>query len=231
MGEELISTAKAIHNLEPAAEAFMEATGLLGPPREFAAWATDLIRYRRAPHQAKLLMRAAEKIRASGLPAAAVEDKLLRAILEDGPLDDDKAMQERWANLLANAGTTKLERVKAAYPRILSELEPEEADILDRLVENIMDPETALTATLSIHEWLTRDFGLDNVDNIVRLGLMRYVAHSPSLSDDPHTIQGVRFTDLGWEFVQACRRPQADRKPSDSWRWRDSSGLFHAEEG
>jgi hypothetical protein len=102
VSDELVPVVKAIEELEPAVEAFAEATGLLGPVRELTAWATDLIRYRRAPHQAKLLIRAAEKIKASGLPSSAVSDRLLRAVLEDGAMEDDEAMQERWANLLAN---------------------------------------------------------------------------------------------------------------------------------
>lgn len=115
---DLLPPAKAIEELEPAVQAFAEATGAFGPVREFTAWATDLIRYRRAPHQAKLLMRAAEKIKASGLPPSAVEDKLLRAVLEDGAVEDDEGMQERWANLLANASTNRA-RVRAAFPAML----------------------------------------------------------------------------------------------------------------
>jgi hypothetical protein len=65
MGDELVPAARAIEELEPAVRAFAQATGVLGPVREFAVWATDLIRDRRAPYQARLLMRAAEKIRAS----------------------------------------------------------------------------------------------------------------------------------------------------------------------
>ena len=62
-------------------EAFAEATGLLARIREFTGWVADFVRYHRAPHQARLLMRAAEKIKDCGLPALAVEDKLLQKIL------------------------------------------------------------------------------------------------------------------------------------------------------
>lgn len=134
MSDELVPVAQAIQEVEPAVQAFAEATGVLGPVQELAAWATDLIHYRRAPYQARLLMGAAEKIRESGLPPSAVPDKLLRAVLEDGPMEDDEDMQDRWANLLANAGIG-LASVRAAFPKILSELEPSEATALDILVD------------------------------------------------------------------------------------------------
>lgn len=107
MSEDLVQAAKAAAELEPAVEAFAEATGSLEPVREATGWITDLIRYRRLPHQAKLLMKAAEKVKATGLPPSAVSDKFLRAVLEDGPIEDDEDMQERWANLLANAATSR----------------------------------------------------------------------------------------------------------------------------
>ena len=55
-------------------------------------------------------MRAAEKIRATGLPTNAVEDRLLRAVLEEGGFVDDETMRERWAQLLANAATGRVQR-------------------------------------------------------------------------------------------------------------------------
>jgi Abortive infection alpha len=50
-------------------------------------------------------------------------------------MEDDEDMQERWANLLANAATTHDGLIKIAYPEILSELEPNEAATLDRLCD------------------------------------------------------------------------------------------------
>lgn len=50
MSDELLPAVKAAQELEPAVQAFAEATGLVGPVRELAMWATGLIRYRRTPH-------------------------------------------------------------------------------------------------------------------------------------------------------------------------------------
>lgn len=76
-------------------------------------------------------MKAAEKIRETGLPSHAVSDKTLRAILEEGPLEDDESMQNRWENLLANAFVGQEGIVRIAFPKILSELEPGEAALLN----------------------------------------------------------------------------------------------------
>ena len=213
VSEDLVQAAKAAAELEPAVEAFAEATGVLEPVREMAAWVTDLIRYRRLPHQAKLLMDAAEKIKASGLPPNAVEDKFLRAVLEDGPMEDDENMQERWSNLLANAATSRNGRLRIAFPKILSELEPEEAALLDRLSQKIS------AKSFRDKKFSAAESGsgkqLPELDNLNRLGLIHYVRVMPStlgsVSDENATIAGFRFTALGWDFVQACREPpQAD---------------------
>lgn len=94
VSEELVQAAKAAAELEPAVEAFAEATGSLEPVREATGWLSDLIRYKRLPHQAKLLMKAAEKVKETGLPTHAVSDKLLRSVLEDGPLEHSDCLPE-----------------------------------------------------------------------------------------------------------------------------------------
>jgi hypothetical protein len=99
------------------------------------------------PHQAKLLQTAAAKIKDSGLPPHAVSDKALRATLEDGSLDEDVLMQERWSNLLTHAATAKDGRFRIAHPKILAELESKEAQLLDHLFEKSPDPVTASGVT------------------------------------------------------------------------------------
>jgi hypothetical protein len=214
---DFLPAAKAIEELEPAVQAFAEATGALGPVREFAAWATDLIRYRRAPYQAKLLMSAAEKIKATGLPPSAVEDKLLRAALESGPLEDDEGMQDRWTNLLANAGTNSV-KVRAAFPAILGELEPVEAQLLDQMADRTDDSQFNAQFPEPMPSWVPSG----GRDNLVRLRLLREIHQQTEsnrfsfLHPGPPTIDGYAFTALGWEFVQACRSPEAESRAKRS---------------
>jgi Abortive infection alpha len=207
VSDELVQAAKAAAELEPAVEAFAEATGALEPVRESTGWLGDVIRYRREVHLAKVLMKAAEKVKASGLPAHAVRDKLLRAVVEDGSMEDDEGMQERWATLLANAATDDEDRVKTAFPQILSELEPSEAALLDELFDLLPDP----NAKVITSEDIETEEGLAALDNLNRLGLVRYVRSMPttlgSISDRDAEIEGYKFTQLGWDFVKACNPP------------------------
>jgi hypothetical protein len=203
--------AKAAAEIEPAIEAFAEATGALEPPREVSGWIAAMIRYRRVPHEAKLLMRAAEKIKASGLPAHAVPDKTLRAILEGGPLEDDQSMQERWANLLSNAATAEADApLKIAYPKILAELEPDEAQLLDRMLDKIPNEETVPTVTFGFERALEL-VDMAGLYNLERLGLLRWDlstgANWAEVAEAKVNTDGVQLTQLGWKFVAACRAP------------------------
>jgi hypothetical protein len=212
MDHDLVPALKAAEELEPAVEAFADATGLLAPVREIALWATDLIRYRRAPHQARLLMSAAEKVKQSGLPPTAVADKLLRAALEDGAMEDDPDMQDRWSNLLANAATDDSASVRASFARMLSDLEPREAATLEWMdATGKQNERHARSIFFSIGQCReTTGIGLGGIDNLIRLGLARFAVnpHWDRLGQIWQTEGEIEITSLGVELVEACRPPQ-----------------------
>jgi hypothetical protein len=227
VNENLDLAARAVQEVLPAVEDFAEATGLTGPVRELAGWLTDLIRYRRAPHQAKLLIDAAAKIRASGLPSCAVSDKFLRAVLESGSLEDDLSMQTRWASLLANACTDPNTAQRVAFAEVLRQLEPIEAQMLDRLVEAWAPfgdaarvGESSAYYTLEhASSQVQNEIGIsdDGLDNLERLGLIRFAAkNSPTIKDMEELSALLRAlvvpTAFGIGFVRACRIP--DQKPN-----------------
>lgn len=212
MSEDLVQTAKTAAELESAVEALGEATGALEPVREITGWLADIVRYRRVAYQAKLMMKAAEKIEATGLPVSAVPDKLLRTILEEGPMEDDEDMQERWANLLANAAIDEPGRVRAAFPQILHELEPEEAALLDEFASR-SSPSNYREKRHSTEQPGTGGARQPALDNLARLGLLflkRKINAMMGGSDQTTDITGAYLTDLGWAFVQACHEPAAD---------------------
>jgi hypothetical protein len=206
MGEDLELAAKASAE---TITALAEASGALGPSQEVWGALTSGIHYRFYPRVIKQAMAAAEKIRESGLPTRAyseVSDRLLRAILEGGAMEGDEAMQERWANLLANALTEGAAEVHPAFPAILAEIEPSEAALLDRWASMLSS--TSYSASKLSH--LDDTVGPGGSDNLVRLRLLDYSSGLPmTISDglvlNTSTIAGSRFTWLGWAFVQACR--------------------------
>lgn len=207
VSDELVQGAKAAAELEPAIEAFAEATGALDPVREATGWLADRIRYRREAHLADVLMKAAEKVKASGLPAHAVRDKVLRAVVEDGSMEDDEGMQERWATLLANAATDQEDKIKLVYPKILAELEPKEALLLERLWEKTPNPTEEPFETVG-YETTNDLVDVPELYNMDRLGVLRWVrsmtTYPGSISDAEATLEGVQLTELGWAFVAAC---------------------------
>ena len=208
VNDELVQTAKAAAELEPAVEAFAEATGALEPVREATGWLGDTIRYRREAHLAKVLMKAAGKVKASGLPGHAVRDKLLRAVVEEGSMEDDEGMQERWATLLANAATDKENKIKLAYPKILAELEPKEALLLERLCDKTPNPAEEPFETVGYGT--TNDLvDIPELYNLDRLGVVRLVRSMNSTLGgiSEGGLAGVQLTELGWEFVKACSSP------------------------
>jgi len=84
MSDEIQSLVAVSRELGPAASEFAAAVGRTGPVSEFLESLTEVVRYRwRLPRLARLLTDSAEQIRASGLPPAAIPDRLLRDVLEE----------------------------------------------------------------------------------------------------------------------------------------------------
>jgi hypothetical protein len=202
MGDEIELAAKAIGE---SVGALAEQSGALGPVRELCDWITSSIHYSRQPALARRMMRAADKVRATGIPPHAVTDKQLRAILEGASLEDEPSMQVRWENLLAHALTDEGVGIPPSFPTILAELEPAEAQMLDGFATRSwqapfmvghIPPEEA--------RWW---------DNLFRLGLLEKLPPDSvfgGLSSSPlPPVQRVVVTQRGYEFVMACREPAA----------------------
>jgi hypothetical protein len=152
------------------------------------------------------MMRAAEKVRATGIPPHAVADKQLRAILEGAAVEDEPSMQERWENLLAHAVTDADGAIPPSFPAILAELDPLEAAMLDGFVNEWgRSPFTVgFLPEPEVRRW----------DNLLRLRLIEKIEPDSvfgGLSSLPPMppIDQVKVSQLGYELVMACREPVA----------------------
>jgi hypothetical protein len=194
--------------------ALAETSGVLGPVRELADWVTSFIHYRRQPALARQVSRAAEKIKGSGLPPAAISDKLLRELLEGGSDEDDETLQERWANLLANAMTEDSAPVRVAFTTILADLEPGEARLLDWMADKADAAKVDDLLDQPMPSWVPPG----GRDNLVRLMLLRRVEEQVDTKTlvlhGPPRVAGYTFTELGWEFLRACPDPQTREQVS-----------------
>jgi hypothetical protein len=196
--DELALALRAAHDVEPAARYFAKAFGDSRLRDLLVDVFDSSFRYRWAPYKARLLMRAAEKVRESGLPPQAMDDRLLFTVLEHGGFEEDADMQERWASLLANSviGTA----VPPALPEILRQLEPVEARFLDRLFD--ADELCVLGDIPGYRELQPR-----HLENLQRLGLLKHDGTflPYGLRDRPHRELSIDMTQLGASLVIACR--------------------------
>lgn len=209
MGEDIDLTRASAETVA----ALTEASGALEPSRHFWGALARRVDYFFWPRTVRQAKRAAELIEAFGLPRLAYDeirrrDGLLGAILEGGAMEGDENMQERWAALLANALTSDSAEVRTAFPRILSELEPNEARLLDRLAANKGDSRIP-------HRWAIAELGVTEPDleNVERLELIRYeLMHAPTYGDMTDLSQasreGFKLTPFGSVFVKACQVPR-----------------------
>lgn len=184
-----------------------KSSGVLGPPRELLEAITAGIHYRNLPRVMKQAQLAAERIKASRLPPRAydeIPDALIRAILVGGSEESDESMQERWANLLANALVDSPVDMRVAFPGMLAELEPGDARLLDE-AEKYYAEGNGMKGPFCIRE-------LESVlafENLERLNLMQRSSTQPDEgAKSPYKREmGVRVTELGRAFAQACREP------------------------
>jgi hypothetical protein len=209
---------------EGGVRAFLET--IAGPLVESSAWATDLIRRQRVKVQIRTLTLARQMLETAGLAPGAVPAKQLVPLLELASLEEpeDEEMQARWAALLANAAADgETPDVWPSFPRILSELSPVEAQLLDGLAAQ-EDGAQILEAFLEVAGLPLTDgrpeqypYGV-YVDNLERLQVIRVLrpdralqALARKVSDRPTMMNNwtyVHLTALGRAFVAACSPPR-----------------------
>ena len=144
MSEEVKLISKSAGEVAGAVtEALIKQSSAAEPVRARIEALTARIHYRYYPRTVSQALKAARRIEEAGLPRQAIDavpDPLLRAILEGGALAEEESMHDRWANLLANALTDAPTPVILAFGRILAELEPREAMLLDKLYDGSFSP-------------------------------------------------------------------------------------------
>lgn len=177
---------------------------------------SDQVAWWRFKNQVNISKKAQGKITASGLKKQQVPLKVLAHIFQSSSFEEDVDMQEKWANLLANAATGKID-VSPNYPAILNELSPIEVKILDNVFNEAskeLDYQKRKTMQFSSIK-LQEKFGLNEakmdliIENVYRLNLFQSPAGQGFLQGDSYvalrTTKIFEFTTLGYEFVRACR--------------------------
>ena len=138
--------------IKPIGDLFQKLFG--GAFEEIGGIMQDSFKVRRFKRQLRLLNRVEEIIREAGYEPQRLADKVAVPLLNAAAVEDDEAMQEKWANLLANAANpNRSPQVSAQFPNILARLSVAEVKILDfwhDLTMNKIESESARNSSVWI---------------------------------------------------------------------------------
>ena len=185
---------------------------LCGPAvEEIGLLLQDRVRVYRLKNQLRMLGKVQAMLK-DGDEIHAVPLRTLLPLLEGASLEDNDELSNKWAGLLASAASSgDMSLTHPGFPRILSEMSPQEALILDKLYK--IDTET---------EWqpfrneLVKEFGTsqDSIDqaygNLFRLGLC-LITNKPStlLKNQKSFAQQstIQLSSFGRFFLSAAYGP------------------------
>ena len=176
---------------------------------------SDQVKLWRWTNQINIIKKAQRKIEESGLEKKQIPLKVLVPIIENSSLEQDENMQEKWANMLANAATGNVE-ISPNYAAILNELSPIEVSILEKIYSEVNKEAdyakrrefqfdaSKLQSMLSIS---AEKMDLI-IENLFRLNVLQSPAGKGAmLGNFPFALRTTKvfeFTTLGYEFVKAC---------------------------
>lgn len=203
----------------------------IGGPLEQAMgiW-EDKLKYRRWENQIALAEKAKSLLVERGLngPTRLLSLDIAIPLLEEASLADVKFLRDRWAMLMANAADADAPPLRRAYISILSEITSQEAVMLDKLFDADAQfvPNTeervATIATSGLpytaapgHDKPSSPLGKDievGLVNLARLGLIDSAAAWGGIS----SMHWVYMTELGRQFVGACRLPVKEWFPGEA---------------
>lgn len=202
----------------------------LGPPiKEVGEILGDQARLFRFQNQIKILKRARSSLEAAGLNPQRVPLKILVPILQDGSLEEDESMTERWAALLANAASPgESPETLPSFPQMLKELAPREALLIDTIFDWMTSSSIirehwhrhgVKSSKLSEHLHLSDSEFKIAIENLFRLRLCSPPSTElsgiimfnefPNRRFQLQMTEIVCLTELGHAFVRACRSPDA----------------------
>lgn len=179
---------------------------------------TDTVRFWRWKNQVSIIQKAQKVIEDSGLEKQKSSLKVLVPLLGSGSLEEDETLQEKWANILANAVTGNVQ-VRPNYIDILNELSSMEVILLDKIYDEASkeaDYEKRKQTQFG-KEQVCKIFSLSSdqfdlmVENLFRLGVCQAPGSTGIMFGNARvalrTTDVFELTTLGSEFIKACRTP------------------------
>jgi len=205
MAEEWMAVAQVLGVFEKLTREARELMRrLLGP---IADAAEERIADRISAARSANLQRVAERVveLMHGAQPRAVELTILVPILHHASLEDREDLVSKWAGLLALAASG--EDVHTAYPKILAEITPAEARLLDVLYRWETTSADEGDRDLLKHARLSQtNLPVAQMNLGLRHGLINEV-HTSFWKPDLLRWDNIRLTPLGTDFVRVCRGP------------------------
>lgn len=180
---------------------------------------SDTVRFWRWKNQINIIKKVKSIVENSKLDKKQVPLKILLPIMENASLEEEEIIQNKWANILANAITAS-KNITPNYAEILKELSVLEVVILDKLFdesnkENDYEKRKQLQFS---KQKISEIFKLSSeqadliIENLYRLNLCQAPAgHGIAVGQYKfalRTTEVFEFTTFGYYFVQACKWEQ-----------------------
>jgi hypothetical protein len=223
---------KALESAASEAKSFLHAV-LVEPARELGGLLKDQVSAKRYSNLVKIAVSSKRKLEAAGLSPQEVPLKIIHPLLEQASLEEEPSLQDRWANLLANAAAGRTDSgVRQSFAKALAELTATDARFLDAIYDSPPPIHTSFgfhyvdLHTLypfspevnTLHVRIPTHDMLVSLDSLQRNRLVAatYLSSSGSDTDHPGDIGPAPMfyyvSALGRDFVLACRAPKPGPK-------------------
>jgi hypothetical protein len=220
MSNDVLGTGKIAEAAEAMSKEARQLLLLFLKPsvKELGLMAADALRILRMKSVALALTKAKAKLKAANLEINPVPTKILIPMLEGCSLEQEEDMIDRWANLLAAAACG--DPVLPTYIRILSELSPNEARLIDSL-QKLQQPvtETPRGTTYGVNVQILRASAEYSpiefrriIINLHHLGLVHRVFNTTTFlaSGVPTAVEDgdlIGTTQTADDFLAVCSQP------------------------
>ena len=176
---------------------------------------SDQLKFWRWKNQVSIIKNAQAKIESSGLTKKQIPLKVLVPIIQNSSLEEEDSMQEKWANMLANAVTGRTD-ISPNYAGILNELSTVEVKLLEQIYkESIKEADYHKRKNIQFDTSKVMKFlSVDDqkmdliIENLYRLNLLQPPAGGGIKVGEYkfalRTTKIFEFTTLGYEFVKSC---------------------------
>ena len=162
----------------------------------------DKLAYYRLSKAIELQETVDQKLNARGVKERYVPLTFGLPIIEKATIEEEPLLQDKWANLLANARDATFNKpIRRNFTSILADMEPIDTQILDIIVRqylSLRDKNSSLFSKhiLSKNTKIPVDEVENSLRNLMRLGLLKPGVVTGGLSIGEHLVSSYKDTEL-----------------------------------